>query len=101
MAFGCTRDLDEYDDNTCYECDVEHPIGIACTHQELLKGKWMLDGVETLIEAAERLEGIARYLREQDAAGRKLVGKIEDDYGYIDGTRVEASEAQSDLAGEC
>lgn len=57
--------------------------GDAAENADVLRSKWLMDGAETLTEAAERLEAEAARLRGLHAQGWRLEGPIEDDYGTL------------------
>jgi hypothetical protein len=48
----------------------------------LLRGKWAMDGAESLSEAAQLLRQFADELDELASAGFHLMGPIEDDHGF-------------------
>jgi hypothetical protein len=52
------------------------------TGEVLLRAKWIMDGAESLAEAAEYLRGFADELDALAAAGFHLMGPIEDDHGF-------------------
>jgi hypothetical protein len=48
----------------------------------LLRGKWAMDGAESLDEAAHMLRAFADELEALASAGFHLMGPIEDDHGF-------------------
>ena len=51
-------------------------------NNDIIRAKWVMDGATTLAEAADRLEGFAKYLRELEVDGKQLTGPVENDYGF-------------------
>ena len=47
-----------------------------------IRGKWILDGSETLLEAAEMARAYADFLEQLHEEGFELRSAIEDDYGF-------------------
>lgn len=52
-------------------------------NQEIIRGKWMLDGCKTLDEVIERLEIVKQSIKEMKEEGWELEDKIDDDYGFM------------------
>lgn len=61
-------------------------------YEMLVRAKWSIDGAKTLSEAADKLEALAKELREMEADGLQLDGEIQDDYGSIYTTNKELAE---------
>ncbi len=55
---------------------------------DVIRAKWIMDGAETLSEAADKLRSFADYLEELEKVGIQLIEKVEADYGFIDGPGV-------------
>ena len=58
---------------------------------ECIRGKWMLDGCETLDEVIETLGALQASFKKLKAEGYELNGPIEDDYGFISKKSKDAS----------
>lgn len=52
-------------------------------NDQIIRAKWSFDGATNLLEAAEKLEVYATWLRELESQGWRLRSSIEDDYGYL------------------
>jgi hypothetical protein len=48
----------------------------------VIRGKWILDGADTLADAAEMARAYADFLEELSAQGYELRSTIDDDYGF-------------------
>ena len=62
------------------------------TGEVLLRAKWIMDGAESLAEAAEYLRTFAAEIDALAAAGFHLMGPIEDDHGFAHQGEEELSE---------
>lgn len=62
-----TEDIDELDE------EVDHKV--------VIRGRWVLDGATTLLEAAEMAREQADYFEQLHELGYELTGVIDDDYG--------------------
>ncbi|OLC19073.1 MAG: hypothetical protein AUH33_06340 [Chloroflexi bacterium 13_1_40CM_68_21] len=48
-----------------------------------IRGKWALDGAQTLTDAAQKLRDYAHELEHMRSAGLELSAPVEDDYGIV------------------
>lgn len=62
----------------------------------IIRAKWMLDGAETLADAAERARVAAQQLQQLHDAGWTLQAPVEDDYGTLVDPTGNAGSADSE-----
>jgi len=60
--------------------------------QDVIRAKGLMDGANSLTEAAQMLANEAQRLRDLVRDGFKLTAKVEDDYGFIAHWRKSCSE---------
>lgn len=81
--------------------DIDEYLREYHEHGEiLLRGKWTMDGAETLDEAAHLLRTLADELEALASAGFHLMGPVEDDHGFAHrGSEIEEGRRESRMSG--
>jgi len=51
--------------------------------EEIVRGKWILDGTTTMTQMIDNLENFIEYMKKLRESGFELAHPIEDDYGYL------------------
>jgi hypothetical protein len=51
--------------------------------EQIIRAQWIMDGAETLDQAAKMLHEFAESLERMESEGWQLDGPIEDDRGYL------------------
>ncbi len=63
--------------------EMENEVVADDEYEDIIRAKWIMDGCETLSQAANSLIAYANHLTAMEKVGYQLVSKIEDDYGFV------------------
>lgn len=73
-----TEDEDEDED-----CPTGHVAIEDAEDEEIVRGKWILEGASSMTQMIDNLENFIEYMKQLRESGFELVYPIEDDYGYL------------------